>query len=138
MSVCFSYLCYCQPTRHLQVYWSGTGSLVAIIADDSFYILRFDRDAYNSKLDQGVELADDGVEEAFDVVSEVPDRYVSLFCQVDEFSLDNYSVKTAKWIGDCFIYTTGANRLNYFVGTDSYTISPFDQYVPFIAFLSSF
>jgi Coatomer WD associated region. len=36
------------------------------------------------------------------------------------------SVKTAKWIGDCFIYTTGANRLCYFVGNESYTISPFD------------
>lgn len=41
------------------------------------------------------------------------------------------SVKTAKWIGDCFIYTTVSNRLNYFVGTESYTITPFDQYVIF-------
>ena len=39
------------------------------------------------------------------------------------------SVKTAKWVGDCFIYTTSSNRLNYFVGTESYTITPFDQYV---------
>ena len=43
------------------------GSLVAIIANDSFYILHFDCDAYNSRLDQGAELTDDGVEEAFDV-----------------------------------------------------------------------
>lgn len=74
MLVSFSYLHYHQPTRHLQVYWSGTGSLVAIVADDSFYILRFDREAYNSKLDQGGEISDEGVEEAFDVISEVPDR----------------------------------------------------------------
>ena len=38
-------------------------------------------------------------------------------------------VRTAKWIGDCFIYTTAANRLNYFIGTESYTITPFDTYV---------
>ena len=36
---------------------------------------------------------------------------------------------TAKWVGDCFIYTTAGNRVNYFVGNESYTISPFDMYV---------
>jgi len=37
-------------------------------------------------------------------------------------------VKTGKWVGDCFIYTTASNRLCYFVGSESYTISPFDTY----------
>ncbi|OSC97980.1 coatomer beta [Trametes coccinea BRFM310] len=91
------------------VYWSGTGNLVAIAAEDSFYVLRFDRDAYNAKLEEGAEITDEGVEEAFELVAEVSDN-----------------VKTAKWIGDCFIYTTAANRLNYFIGTESYTITPFD------------
>ncbi|TFK33271.1 coatomer protein [Crucibulum laeve] len=91
------------------VYWSGTGSLVAITAEDSFYILRFDRDAYNAKLEEGADITDEGVEEAFEVIADIAD-----------------GVRTAKWIGDCFIYTTSANRLSYFVGTESYTISPFD------------
>jgi coatomer subunit beta' len=47
--------------------------LVAIVAEDSFYILRFDRDAYTAKLEEGIEITDEGVEEAFDVVAEVPD-----------------------------------------------------------------
>ena len=34
-------------------------------------------------------------------------------------------VRMAKWLGDCFIYTT-SNLLCYFVGSESYTISPFD------------
>lgn len=38
---------------------------------------------------------------------------------------------TAKWVGDCFIYTTAGNRVNYFVGNESYTISPSDMYVVF-------
>ncbi|PFH50394.1 hypothetical protein AMATHDRAFT_145122 [Amanita thiersii Skay4041] len=91
------------------VLWSGTSTLVAIIADDASYILRFDRDAYTEKLESGADLGDEGVEEAFEVVSEI-----------------NESVRTAKWVGDCFIYTTAANRLAYFVGNESYTISPFD------------
>jgi coatomer subunit beta' len=56
-----------------QVLWSGSGSLVAIVAEDSFYILRFDRDAYTTRLEESVEITDEGVEEAFDVVAEVPD-----------------------------------------------------------------
>lgn len=57
-----------------KVYWSGTGSLVAIAAEDSFYILRFDRDAYNEKLEEGAQITDEGVEEAFEVIADVPER----------------------------------------------------------------
>ncbi|KAI0941078.1 hypothetical protein AcV7_002725 [Taiwanofungus camphoratus] len=102
------------------VFWSGTGSLVAITTDDSFYVLRFDRDAYNAKLEEGAEAGDEGVEEAFELVAEVPE-----------------GVKTAKWIGDCFIYTTAANRLNYFVGTESYTITPFDTPLYLLGYIPS-
>ncbi|KAK0190304.1 coatomer protein [Armillaria mellea] len=91
------------------IYWSGMGSLVAITAADSFYILRFDRDAYNAKIEEGAEISDEGVEEAFEVVADVQE-----------------GVRTAKWVGDCFIYTTSTKRLCYFVGSESYTVSPFD------------
>ncbi|KAF7370716.1 Coatomer subunit beta' [Mycena sanguinolenta] len=109
------------------VYWSGTGSLVAITADDSFYILRFDRDAYNNALAEGAEITDEGVEEAFEVVADISEGPVLRhpICGSPTDYRD-YSVKTAKWIGDCFIYTTSTNRLSYFVGNESYSISPFD------------
>ena len=38
-----------------------------------FYVLRFDRDAYAAKVDDGVEITVESVEEAFDVVAEIPD-----------------------------------------------------------------
>ena len=57
-----------------QVIWSGSGSLVAIIADDSFYVLRFHRDAYDQKVEEGAEITDEGVEEAFDVLAEITER----------------------------------------------------------------
>lgn len=56
-----------------QVFWSPTGNLVALVADDTFYILRFDRSAYDTALDSGAEIGDEGVEAAFDVVSEISD-----------------------------------------------------------------
>jgi len=61
------------PLLH-QVFWSLTGTLVAIAADESFYILRYDRDAYTAKVEAGIDLGDEGVEEAFEVVTEVPEK----------------------------------------------------------------
>ncbi|KAH6908239.1 coatomer protein [Coprinopsis sp. MPI-PUGE-AT-0042] len=102
------------------VYWSGTGTLVAVATDDSYYILRFDRDAYTAQLESGATITDEGVEEAFDVVAEIPD-----------------GVKTGKWVGDCFIYTTSNNRLCYFVGSESYTVSPFDSPLYVLGYIPS-
>ena len=36
-------------------------------------------------------------------------------------------VRTGEWVGDCFIYSNGTNRLNYLVGDQTYTISHFDK-----------
>ena len=55
-------------------FWSGTGSLVPITAEGSFYILRINRDTYNAKVEEGAEITDEGVEEAFEVVADVPKR----------------------------------------------------------------
>ena len=60
----------------MQIFWSGTGELVAICAEDSYYVLRFDRDAYNTRLEQGPEIDDEGVEEAFELVAEISEGYV--------------------------------------------------------------
>ncbi|KAF8306767.1 coatomer protein [Clavulina sp. PMI_390] len=92
-----------------EVIWSSTGTLVAIIAEDSFYVLSFSRDAYNARLEKGEEITDEGVEEAFDVIAEISEK-----------------VKTAKWLGECFMYTTAGNRLNYLVGTQPQTVNTFE------------
>lgn len=59
---------------------------------------------------QADQVEDDGVESAFEVVTDI-----------------NESVRTGEWVGDCFIYTNSTNRLNYLVGDQTYTISHFDQ-----------
>ena len=53
------------------VVWSGSGELVAITSEDTLYVLRFDRSAYDSRLDAGEVLGDEGVEEAFELVAEI-------------------------------------------------------------------
>ena len=49
---------------------------MTITSEDSYYVLRFDRDAYNAKAESGADLGDEGVEEAFDIVAEIPEKYV--------------------------------------------------------------
>jgi hypothetical protein len=47
----------------------------SVTAEESFYILCFDWDAYNAKLEGGAEITDEGVEEAFEVVADVSEGY---------------------------------------------------------------
>ena len=77
--------------------------------DDSFFVLRYSRENFINALNAG-EYDEDGVESAFEAVTDVEE-----------------SVGTGQWIGDCFIYTNSANRLNYLVGDQTYTVSHFDQ-----------
>jgi coatomer subunit beta' len=47
---------------------------VAICAEDSYYVLRYNRDAYVVKLEEGAQIDDEGVEEAFELVAEISER----------------------------------------------------------------
>ena len=80
-------------------------------------MLRFSREAYVEAVGAG-QVEDDGVEAAFEVVTDI-----------------NESVRTGQWVGDCFIYTNSTNRLNYLVGDQTYTISHFDQSMYMLGYL---
>lgn len=82
---------------------------MTLACEDAFYVLRFDRDEYVAAVQNGT-VEDDGVEAAFEVITDIHE-----------------SVRTGEWVGDCFIYTTSTNRLNYLVGDQTYTISHFDS-----------
>ena len=58
------------------------------------------------------------------MVAELSEKYPFLQFQISESDLF-FSVRTAKWVGDVFIYTT-ANRLQYLVGEQTYTINHID------------
>lgn len=90
---------------------------MTLACEDSFYVLRFSRENYINALNEG-EADEDGVESAFEVVTDIND-----------------SVRTGQWVGDCFIYTNTTNRLNYLVGDQTYTISHFDQGMYLLGYL---
>lgn len=61
-----------------QIYWSESGELVTLACEDSFYVLRFNRDAFTSAMQAGT-LEEDGVEVAFDVITDISETSVILF-----------------------------------------------------------
>ncbi|CAH1117705.1 unnamed protein product [Phaedon cochleariae] len=91
------------------IYWSDSGKLVCLATEDSYFILSYDSDQVQKARDNN-QVAEDGVEAAFDVLGEI-----------------NESVRTGLWVGDCFIYTNAVNRINYFVGGELVTIAHLDR-----------
>ncbi|CAG0887580.1 unnamed protein product [Cyprideis torosa] len=92
------------------VFWSDSGKLLCIATEDTYFILQHDPEAAARAKERNEGITEDGVEEAFDVLSEVQEQ-----------------VRTGLWVGDCFIYTSGVNRLNYYVGGEIVTIAHLDR-----------
>lgn len=92
------------------IFWSDSGELVCIATDESFFILRYMADKVAAALEKKEDITEDGIEDAFEVLGEVQEV-----------------VKTGVWVGDCFIYTSSVNRLNYYVGGEIITIAHMDR-----------
>ncbi|KAJ3194691.1 Coatomer subunit beta' [Irineochytrium annulatum] len=103
------------------VYWSDS-DLVAIACEETTYVLKFNRVAYQQFLDRNGTniIGEEGIEEAFDFVTEVSE-----------------TIKSACWVGDCLIYTNTINRLNYMVGGTTSTISHFDTNMYLLGYIQS-
>lgn len=92
------------------IFWSDSGELVCIATDESFFVLRYMAEKVTAALEKKEDITDDGIEDAFEVLGEVQEV-----------------VKTGVWVGDCFIYTSSVNRLNYYVGGEIITVAHMDR-----------
>ena len=102
------------------VYWSQNSDLVCIATEESFYILRYNPQAAAAAAGNKDLVSEDGIEDAFDAIDEIPEI-----------------VKTGIWIGDCFIYTNSLNRINYYVGGEIVTISHLDRVMYLLGYVSN-
>lgn len=50
---------------------------MTIACEDSFYVLRFSREAYVEAVQNG-QVDDDGVEAAFDIITDIAETYVTI------------------------------------------------------------
>ncbi|XP_064828798.1 coatomer subunit beta'-like [Oncorhynchus masou masou] len=84
--------------------------LVCIATVESFFMLRYlaEKVATAQETEEGV--TEDGIDDFFEVL-----------CEIQEV------VKTGLWVGDCFIYTSSVNKLNYYVGGAIVTIAHLDR-----------
>jgi len=95
--------------------WNDSGELVAITSEDAFFVLKFNRAAADAP---DAEVGDEGIEAAFELQHEVSD-----------------AVQGGVWVGDCFVYTNAANRLNYYVGGEVITLAHLDRRMYVLGYL---
>ena len=84
-------------TTSTTVFWSEDGDNVALCCEDAFYILSCDRALITAAVQTG-KVDEDGVDGSFSLNHSFGDR-----------------VRTAVWVGDCFIFMS-KQRINYYVG----------------------
>ncbi|CAF1960502.1 unnamed protein product [Rotaria magnacalcarata] len=101
------------------IYWSQTGELVCIATEESYYILRYNSQAIVAASTNKDLVSEDGIEDAFDALSEISEV-----------------IKTGIWVGDCFIYTNSLNRINYYVGGEIVTVSHLDRVMYLLGYVS--
>lgn len=102
-----------------QLYWSDSGNFLVISTQkDGFFVLKYNSDAVTAYFEQDIPIPLDGIEESFEVLCELDDDIISGF-----------------WIGDCFVFTTSSNRLDYFVGNHTYPISHLECSLYIIGYL---
>uniref|UniRef100_A0A8C5QFQ3 Coatomer subunit beta' n=1 Tax=Leptobrachium leishanense TaxID=445787 RepID=A0A8C5QFQ3_9ANUR len=92
------------------IFWSDSGELVCIATEESFFILKYMSEKVAAAQETHEGVSEDGIEDAFEVLGEIQEI-----------------VKTGLWVGDCFIYTSTVNRLNYYVGGEIVTIAHLDR-----------
>lgn len=105
----------CRLVRRIDVMakdikWSESGDLMCIASEESFFILRYNRDVVAAAFDADSAISEDGIEGAFTLVHEVAEQ-----------------LRTFIWVGDCLIYTNTAGRLNYTVGAEVITVQHLDR-----------
>jgi len=94
------------------VFWADNCERVVIATESSFYVLKYNASAVAEVYSSGSDsVGEEGIEAAFEVENEVPDK-----------------VRSAVWVGDCFIYMNAtSNKLCYCVGGQVFTVALLDK-----------
>jgi coatomer subunit beta' len=87
-----------------KVFWAESGEVVVLACESSYYVLRYNRDLVKKIFDKGIEIPE--IENAFDLEQEIQEK-----------------VRSGCFVGECFIYTNTAGRLNYYVGGEIMTLA---------------
>ena len=101
-----------------EVRWSDSGDIVCLACIETLFLLRYQRDLVLAAFEKGESITEEGVDDAFDLLHEVPDQ-----------------VRTCVWVGDCLLYTSIADRLSYTVGGEVVTLHHLDRPLFIVGYL---
>eukprot|EP01022_Parablepharisma_sp_SALTPOND_P018675 TRINITY_DN3091_c0_g1_i1.p1 TRINITY_DN3091_c0_g1~~TRINITY_DN3091_c0_g1_i1.p1 ORF type:complete len:534 (+),score=55.08 TRINITY_DN3091_c0_g1_i1:1008-2609(+) len=90
------------------VYWNEDGTRVALALDEGTYILKCNREAIAEYLAQPGMHNEEGVEEAFELETELPEIVFLLFY--------SSQIESAIWIDNALVYVNTDLKLSYFLG----------------------
>lgn len=104
----------------IALYWNEAGDSLVIAAADSFYVLKYDKEAVATALATGGSAisSEEGVAGAFDLVATISEK-----------------VQTGQWVGECFLFTSGNRKLNYVVGGEVMTLAHLNQSLYLLGFV---
>ena len=74
-----------------EIKWSESGDLLVVVCEESFFVLRYNRELVSAAFDSGAPIGEEGVDDAFEVVHEISE-----------------AIRTCVWVGDCLLYTSTA------------------------------
>lgn len=92
------------------VYWNETQELVLLVCDDQAFVLEYKKNLVDVAVSEGSVSPEVGVPGAFEPEHEISEK-----------------IEKGQWVGDCFIFSNGAGKLNYFVGGVTMTLAHLDQ-----------
>ena len=101
-----------------QVFWNEAGDAVLLACADNYFVLKYDRDAVANALASGNVNPEEGVDGSFELESTITDR-----------------IRTGQWVGDCFLYTNGSGKLNYYVGGEVITLCHLERPMYLLGFV---
>jgi coatomer subunit beta' len=93
-----------------QVFWNENSDALILACSDSYFVLQFNREAVTNALAAGKIDPEEGVDGSFELEATMNDK-----------------VRTGQWVGDCFLFTNGSGKLNYYVGGEVMTLSHLDH-----------
>mgnify|MGYP001571878758 CR=1 FL=1 len=100
-----------------EVVWSDSNELVALACDTCF-VLKYNVVGVQQHFAAAGTTSDDGLDIAFDLVEEVDDK-----------------IKHVTWVGDCLVYVTQNDKLNYYIGGEINTITVLPRGYFFLGFV---
>merc|ERR1711871_948100 len=100
------------------IYWNDSATAVSLACSDSYFILAYDRDKVHDALSNDTVDHEEGVDGSFELEASM-----------------NETVITGQWVGDCFLFTNEAGKLNYYVGGETFTLAHLDHTMYLLGFV---